>query len=68
MKLVLNFSFLLFSLLVFDATSFSLTDYQIRIFCEQKRNKLTCIKKLKERRLKLQKGNMIEIPVIPHKR
>ena len=48
--------------------SLSLTDYQIKKICERKEKKSICIKILKEKRSNLQKGNLIEIPVIPYKK
>ena len=47
--------------------SFSITDYQIKKICKKERRELTCIKNLREKRFNLQKGNYIEIPVIPYK-
>jgi hypothetical protein len=52
--------------LTYSDKSFSLTDYQIKKICKKKRIETTCIKKLKEKRSNLQKGNYIEIPVIPY--
>ena len=68
MKLALNLSFFLFVLFSFGELSFSLSDYQIRKFCKKSKRENVCIKNLKEKRLDLQKGNLIEIPVIPYKR
>ncbi len=67
MKLPLYLSFFLFALLTFGNKSFSLTDYQIRKFCNKEKRKLSCIKHLQEKRYFLQKGNLIEIPVIPYR-
>jgi len=67
MKLPLYLSFFLFALLTFGNKSFSLTDYQIRKICNKEKSKLSCIKHLQEKRYSLQKGNLIEIPVIPHR-
>tara|TARA_B100000945_G_scaffold242348_1_gene198474 strand:+ start:311 stop:520 length:210 start_codon:yes stop_codon:yes gene_type:complete len=67
MKLALNLSFFLFALLAFGNNSFSLTDYQIRKICKKEKREFSCIKNLKEKRYYLQKGNLIEIPVIPYK-
>ena len=67
MKLALNFYLFLFVLLTFSDKSFSLSDYQIREACKKEKRKSNCIKNLRERRSKLQKGNLIEIPVIPYK-
>ena len=68
MKLVFYLSLFLIALFIFGDPSFSLTDYQIKIFCKKEKRKLTCIKNLKEKRSYLQKGNLIEIPVEPYKR
>ena len=68
MKLALNLSLLLFALLTFVDKSLSLTDYQIKKICKKEKREITCIKNLKEKRSNLQKGNLIEIPVIPYKR
>ena len=67
MKLLLNLSFFLFSLFLIGEKSFSITDYQIKKICKKEKRKLTCIKNLQEKRSNLQKGNHIEIPVIPYK-
>ena len=67
MKLALNLSFFLFALLTFVNKSFSLSDYQIRKICSKEKRQLSCIKKLQEKRYFLQKGNLIEIPVIPYR-
>ena len=48
-------------------TSFSITDFQIKKICKKEKRELTCKKNLQEKRSNLQKGNHIEIPVIPHK-
>ena len=66
MKLALKLSFSLFTLLIVSGKSFSLTDYKIKNICKKEKRALTCIKKLKEKRSILQKGNKIEIPVIPY--
>ena len=68
MKLVLNFSFFLLAFFSFSNKSFSLTDYQIKKICANKRRVSLCIKNLREKRSDLQKGNLIEIPVKPYKR
>jgi len=67
MKSALNLSFFLFALLTFGNKSFSLTDYQIRKICRKEKRQLSCIKNLQEKRYFLQKGNLIEIPVIPYR-
>ena len=67
MKLAFNLFILIFVLFIFEDKSFSLTDYQIRKFCKNERKKSTCIKLLEEKRSNLQKGNLIEIPVLPYK-
>ena len=68
MKLVLNLCLTIFVLFVFGDKSFSLTDYQIKKICKNEKSKSTCIKILEEKRSNLQKGNLIEIPVLPYKR
>ena len=68
MKFVLFLYLFLFTLVTFSDKSFSLTDYQIKKICKKDKRVSTCIKKLQEKRSKLQKGNLIEIPVIPYKR
>ena len=68
MKSALNLSLFLFALFTFGNQSFSLTDYQIKKICKKEKREITCIRNLKERRYELQKGNLIEIPVMPYKR
>jgi len=65
MKLLLNFSMLLLAFFSISSESLSLTDYQIKRFCAKEKRVSLCIKNLRERRSDLQKGNLIEIPVIP---
>ena len=67
MKLLLNLCFFLFSLFLLGEKSLSITDYQIKKICKKEKREFTCIKNLKEKRFNLQKGNHIEIPVIPYK-
>jgi len=68
MKLALNLSLTLFALLAFHEKSFSLTNYQIDKICKKVKKSSTCKKNLQEKRYNLQKGNLIEIPVIPYKK
>ena len=68
MKLALNLFLFIFSFLIFDSKSFTLTDYQIKKFCKEEKRESTCIKNLKEKRSNLQKGILIEIPVLPYKK
>ena len=68
MKLKFNLYFLLFAFLIFNEKVFSLSDYQIKIICKKERMYLTCIKNLQEKKSNLEKGNLIEIPVIPYKK
>ena len=68
MKLFFNFFLIFFSLLTFGDKALSLTDYQIKKICGKKKKELICKKNFKEKRSELQKGNLIEIPVIPYKR
>ena len=67
MKLLLKLSLFLFSLFLMGEKSFSITDFQIKKICKKEKRELTCIKNLREKRSNLQKGNHIEIPVVPHK-
>ena len=67
MKLALNLSLFLFTSVLLMDESFSLTDYKIRKICEKERRKSICIENLQEKKINLQKGNLIEIPVIPFK-
>ena len=68
MKLALNLYLCLFTLFTFVQKSFSLTNYQITKICKKEKRSSTCIKKLQDKRYNLQKGNLIEIPVIHHKK
>ena len=68
MKLSLNISIFLIVFLMTEGELYALTDYKIKKICKKEKRELTCIKKLKEKRSNLQKGNLIEIPVIPYKR
>ena len=54
-------------MLTFSDESFALTDYQIKKICKKERRELTCIRNLQDKRLNLQKGNKIEIPIKPFK-
>ena len=65
MKLALNI--FLFAFLTYGGNSFSLTDYKIKQICKKEKKEKICIKNLLEKRSYLQKGNKIEIPVIPYK-
>ena len=67
MKLLLHLTLFLFSLFLMGEKSFSITDFQIKKICKKEKRELTCIKNLQEKRFNLQKGNHIEIPVIPYK-
>ena len=68
MKLILNISLFLISLITFNEKSLSMTNYQIKKICEKEKSKSNCIKIFQQRRSDLQKGNIIEIPVIPFKK
>ena len=67
MKLVLNLILFLLVYISFSEKSFSLTDYQIKKYCKKEKRVLSCIKNLQEKRSNLQKGKLIEIPVLPYK-
>ena len=68
MKLILNLTLFLFVFFIFSNKSFSLTESQIRKICKNEKSESTCKKELRDKRNNLQKGNLIEIPVIPYKR
>ena len=67
MKLVLNFTFFLFTVLILGDKLYSLSNYQIKQLCKKEKDELTCIKKLQDKKSNLQKGDLIEIPVLPYK-
>ena len=67
MKLALNLSLFLFALVILGDKSFALTDKQIKKICKKEKSESTCIKNFQEKKTDLQKGNLIEIPVIPYK-
>ena len=67
MKLAINLSLFLFTLVTLGEESFSLTDYKIKKICRAAKKELICIRKLQEKRSDLNKGNLIEIPVIKYK-
>ena len=67
MKLLLNLFLFLLSLFLMGEKSLSITDFQIKKICKKEKRESTCIKNLQEKRSNLQKGNHIEIPVIPYK-
>ena len=68
MKLALNLFLSLFALFTFGDRSYSLTNHQITQICKKEQRTSTCIKNLKEKKYNLEKGNLIEIPVVPYKR
>ena len=68
MKSVFNLFLFLLASIFFADKSFSLTDYKIKKICKKEKRELSCIKDLKEKRYNLQKGNFIEIQVIPFKK
>ena len=68
MKLGLNLSLFLLVFFSLSNESYSLTDYQIKKYCKKEKRVLSCIKDLQEKRSNLQKGKLIEIPVVKYKR
>ena len=68
MKFLSNFSIFLLAFFSLSNESFSLSDFQIKRFCAREKRVSICIKNLQEKRSELQKGKLIEIPVIPYKR
>ena len=67
MKLVLNSTILVLFFLTFSNKTYSLTNYQIKRYCRKEESLSKCIKKFEQKRSNLQKGKLIEIPVIPYK-
>ena len=55
-------------LLSFSFNAFSITNNEIYKICQKEVNKISCVKRLKINRYKLEKGIPIEIPVIPYKK
>ena len=68
MKLALNLCLTIFVLFICVDKSFSLTNSQIKSICKKEKRKSKCIKVLEEKKSNLQKGKLIEIPVLPYKR
>ena len=67
-KLPLKLFLFSFALVISGDESFSLTDYQIKKVCKKEKIESICIKNLRKKKYSLEKGNQIEIPVIPYKR
>ena len=68
MNLRLNLFVFLLVFFSFSNESFSLTDSQIKRYCRKEKKVISCIKELEEKKSNLQKGKLIEIPVVPYKR
>ena len=68
MKVALNLFLTLLAFFTFIDKSLSITNHQINKICRKEKEVSKCVKNLKEKRYNLQKGNLIEIPVIPYKR
>ena len=68
MKLALNLCLFLVAFLILGDKSFSLTDYQIKRICKNEKSVSNCINIIQEKKSKLKKGELIEIPVIPYRR
>ena len=68
MKLALNLSLFLVVFFILDNESLSLTDYQIKKICKKEKTVSNCINTIREKKSKLKKGDLIEIPVIPYRR
>ena len=68
MKFVLKILIFLFAMFTFGDESLSLSNYQIKKICKKEKRKSICATILKEKRSSLQKGNYVEIPVIPYKK
>ena len=68
MRLTINIFLFVISLFILGDGSFALTDYEIKKICKKEKKKSICIKNLQQKKANLQKGNFIEIPVIPYER
>ena len=68
MKLSLNLSLILLALFSISSESYSLTNYEIKKICKKEKRISSCIKNMQEKRSNLQKGVLIEIPVVPYKK
>ena len=62
-----NLSLFLLTFFLFSNAAFSLTNYQIKRYCAKEKKVSLCISDLQEKRSNLQKGKLIEIPVLPYK-
>ena len=60
--------FTYFFSLSYSLNAFSITNNEINKICQKELNKSLCVKRLKRNRYKLNRGNPIEIPVIPYKK
>ena len=68
MKLVFNLFLFLFAFFIFSEKSFSITEYQIKRICKKEKKVSICMRNLRKKRSNLEKGALIEIPVIPYKK
>ena len=68
MRFLLNTFFIILTFLIYESKTFALSYYQIREICQNEKRKSSCIKDLRDRKYNLQKGNRIEIPVIPFRK
>ncbi len=67
MKFTFKLFLIIFGFVILEQKSFSLTDYKIKKICRKEMRVSTCIKNLQKKRSNMEKGNFIEIPVIPYK-
>jgi hypothetical protein len=68
MKIALNLSLFFIVFFALGEGSYSLSNYQIKNICKNEKRISSCIKDLQDKKSKLEKGNQIEIPVIPFKK
>ena len=68
MKIILQLTLFIFTSAILGDKSLSLTNYEIIKICKNVENKSSCRKDLQNKKSNLQKGDHIEIPVIPYKR
>ena len=60
--------FIYLTFLLSSLNAFSITNNEIYKICQKEVNKISCVRRLKMNRYKLEKGNPIEIQVIPYKK
>ena len=65
MKFFLNSLLFLVISLLYENNAFPISDYRIKNICRREIRRSKCVEALKFKRLQLNQGKQIEIPVIP---